>query len=713
MLILLLAVSLAPLIIVTASHYITTLQLMNRLASDTHEILTESAHGFLLNLVNDYGRILNRDKELLEVMLNMQAREITRSLSQSPPPSPKVIYSDEYDKGLIPAGGMIQSSKHYYLDPFGKRTPIPVTYNEQAYLLVKGTNRDTVTHDMARLSTMPDFFQMIFRIKPKLILWQYVGLESGMLITYPGAGGFPPNFDPRKRDWYTMAQDAGQLVWGPPVVDAQTRITVLTLSKPVFYPDASFAGVTAIDVRLPGIFQELKLPARWASLAKITLVTPEFKAEQSGYKLAVAAQMEYLNLRQDWQTPVALEYLESDKPEQTAALIKEALNGSFGVQKMGFMGKESLWAFGPKGPGNTFPVVILPYEAITSQAAETEALVLEVTRKELIFTGLIFGFVLFMVACLAFIVSGRITGPIIQLSDAATKLTHGDYRSKVNISTGDELQDLGEIFNRMGNELKLHQHQLLQADKMASLGVLVAGMAHEINNPNSLILLNICQLQRAWTDISPILEEHFLLHGDFQMGGLNYSEIGDEMPEILEDTRDRAERIKRIVHDLKNFSQHDQRPRTQSIDLNEVAEVAVRLVNSSIKRSTTHFSIFLADSLPRFNGTARRIEQIVINLLLNACQALEDDGQQITLTTGFLEKTGEVILDVENEGQGIPPDQLPKLTDPFYTTRREQGGTGLGLFISAGIAAEHGGCIEFTSNPGRGTRARLRLPKEA
>ena len=173
---------------------------------------------------------------------------------------------------------------------------------------------------------------------------------------------------------------------------------------------------------------------------------------------------------------------------------------------------------------------------------------------------------------------------------------------------------------------------------MASLGVLVAGMAHEINNPNSLILLNICQLQRAWTDISPILEEHFLLHGDFQMGGLNYSEIGDEMPEILEDTRDRAERIKRIVHDLKNFSQHDQRPRTQSIDLNEVAEVAVRLVNSSIKRSTTHFSIFLADSLPRFNGTARRIEQIVINLLLNACQALEDDGQQITLTTGFLEK---------------------------------------------------------------------------
>ena len=176
--------------------------------------------------------------------------------------------------------------------------------------------------------------------------------------------------------------------------------------------------------------------------------------------MAVAAQMEYLNLRQDWQTPVALEYLESDKPEQTAALIKEALNGSFGVQKMGFMGKESLWAFGPKGPGNTFPVVILPYEAITSQAAETEALVLEVTRKELIFTGLIFGFVLFMVACLAFIVSGRITGPIIQLSDAATKLTHGDYRSKVNISTGDELQDLGDIFNRMGNELKLHQQSI-------------------------------------------------------------------------------------------------------------------------------------------------------------------------------------------------------------------------------------------------------------
>ena len=712
MLILLLTVSLVPLILIFASHYITTLKLGKRIASDTHDVLTGTARGFLLNLVDDYGRTLNRDRELLEVMLDMQAREINRLLAQSPPASPTLIYASQLDRGFIPPGGLVQSQKHYRLDSFGKKTPTPVTYNQQSYFLVRGTEPDQVFPEMARLSGLSEFFRTVYRIKPEMILWQYVGLESGIHLIFPGVGVYPEDYDPRNRDWYRMAKKADALVWGPPVVDALTQITVLTLSKPVYYPDGSFAGVTAIDLLLPEIFQDLEMPERWAFESKVTLVEPHCQADTGSSRLAVAAQMDYLNLSQDWQTPVDLEFLESGDPGQQAFLLREALNGRSGVLEMAFNGKPSLWAFGAAGPGKTFPVVIVPYQAITAQAEETRAYVLGKTRDELIVTAVILIPVVLAVVVLAFFISRRVTGPITQLSEAATKLACGEYRTKVNIRTRDEIQDLGETFNRMGRELEIRQGQLIQADKMASLGVLVAGMAHEINNPNSLILLNIRQLQRAWEDIGPILDRHFKTNGDFQVGGLAYSEMGKDIPEMLAETRDRAERIKRIVHDLKDFSRQDHLPRLDSVDLNEVARMAVRLVDNSIKKATNRFSIHLAEDLPRFQGVPGRIEQIIVNLLLNACQVLEDKDQKISLHTGIMEADGKLVLEVVDQGSGIAPEHLSKLTDPFFTTRREKGGTGLGLFVSAGIAAEHGGRISFESTPGTGTRARLILPAE-
>lgn len=710
MLILLLAISLIPLVITAASYYVSTLQLGNRLAASTHDIMTETAHGFLQNLVDDYGQILNRDRELLEVMLTVQARELTRRLAAPPPPSPVIIRNREYEQGIRLPEGMTLSCKHTRPDASGKQVPTPVSYNQQVYFLVRGTDPKAVADDMARLAPMPGFYRTIYHLRPELILWQYVGLESGLQVNYPGAGGFPSDFDQRKRDWYKMAKKAGKLVWGPPVVDALTQITVLTLSMPVYYPDGGFAGVTAIDVLVPGVFQELKLPDQWEALAKIALVAPVSRNKRQ--KLSITAQMSYLNLDQDWQTPVELEFLESDDPRQLAILIKEAMDGRSGVLKMGYNGRESMWAFGPPGPGNTFPVVIVPYDAITAQAAETRELVLEITRQELWFTGIILLGAVAAAGFLAVLVSRRVTGPVTQLSHAARCLSQGDYQTRVCIRTRDELQDLGDVFNSMAGELKLRQQQLVQADKMASLGVLVAGVAHEINNPNSLILLNLRQLRRAWTDMAPVLEAHYTENGSFTVGGLDYTEFRDDMPEMLEDTEDRARRIKRIVNDLKDFSQRDRLREAFPVDLNKSAKTAVRLMDNTIKRSTRHFSMDLAPDLPRFKGSGHHIEQIVVNFLLNACQSLESEDQEIVLRTGYLARTREVFLDVLDQGPGIASRHLSQVTDPFFTTRREAGGTGLGLSVSAGIAEEHGGRIEFDSELGQGTRARLVLPAE-
>lgn len=261
------------------------------------------------------------------------------------------------------------------------------------------------------------------------------------------------------------------------------------------------------------------------------------------------------------------------------------------------------------------------------------------------------------------------------------------------------------------HELEVQQQQLIQADKLSSLGVLVSGVAHEINNPNGLILLNLPLLKKAWDDTHPLLEERYRSQGDFKLGWLNFSRMRSEIPQMLDEMQQGAGRIRRIVEDLKDFARRDSAELNDSVDLNEVVAAALRLVDNSLKKSTERFQADLTPDLPRFTGNAQRIEQVVVNLLLNACQALTDKDQAIGLKTSCL-PAGELLLEVSDQGHGVHPENLKKLTDPFFTTRRESGGTGLGLSVSAGIIQEHGGQLEFKSEPGRGTRVRLILPRE-
>ncbi|WP_240936026.1 transporter substrate-binding domain-containing protein [Billgrantia bachuensis] len=259
-------------------------------------------------------------------------------------------------------------------------------------------------------------------------------------------------------------------------------------------------------------------------------------------------------------------------------------------------------------------------------------------------------------------------------------------------------------------ELRQHQQQLIQADKMASLGVLVSGVAHEINNPSSLLLLNLPVLRDAYADAEPILEAHYRAHGDFPFGGLPYSRMREEIPGMIDDMHEGARRIKRIVGDLKDFARQGGDEQAESFDLNAVVATAVRLVDNSIRQATSRFETQYASDLPALSGNAQRIEQVVINLVLNACQALEQPAQGIRLTTRHDRAQGRVELEVCDQGRGIAPDAMHRLTDPFFTTRRECGGTGLGLSVSAGIVSEHQGSLTFDSHPGQGTRVTLSLP---
>ena len=296
----------------------------------------------------------------------------------------------------------------------------------------------------------------------------------------------------------------------------------------------------------------------------------------------------------------------------------------------------------------------------------------------------------------------------------ATGVWSRTLHRRVEVRTEELAQEVAER-NRALEELRLHQDKLIQADKMATLGILVAGVAHEVNNPNGLILLNLPILKDVYGDALETLEARYREQGDFPLAGLPYSRMRHEVPHMLEDMSEGAARIKRIVEDLKDYARQDPAVRREPFDLNAVAQAALRLVETSIRKATALCVAQYCDELPLVSGNAQRIEQVIVNLLINACQALPSAECGIYLTTSLDREAGLVRLTIRDEGVGIPPESLNRLTDPFFTTKRESGGTGLGLSISAGIIQEHGGSLSFDSPPGCGTTATLTLsiPKEA
>lgn len=296
------------------------------------------------------------------------------------------------------------------------------------------------------------------------------------------------------------------------------------------------------------------------------------------------------------------------------------------------------------------------------------------------------------------------------------------YRQRLEQLVEERTAELAAANRRLREDIKARKQaereaeerrrQLIEADKMASLGILVAGVAHEINNPNNFIAMNTPMLQRVWHDILPILEERLRKRGDFPAGGMAFSRMRAYIPELLAGIASGSERITRIVTNLNDYARQHPADMSQPVDLNQVVRAALTLLASPLKKATHHLELALSPELPTLRGNFQRMEQVVVNLLQNSCQALTSAEQSITVSTSNDPTAGVVMLEVRDQGRGIAARDLKRIQDPFFTTKRDSGGTGLGLAISTGIMEEHGGRLEFNSQPGKGTTARAVFPRK-
>jgi PAS domain S-box-containing protein len=259
---------------------------------------------------------------------------------------------------------------------------------------------------------------------------------------------------------------------------------------------------------------------------------------------------------------------------------------------------------------------------------------------------------------------------------------------------------------------KVQRRKLIQAEKLASLGELVAGVAHEINNPNHTIAINADILAEAWASVSPIVERSMEGREGDLLGGMEWHEAREELPRLLSGIAAASRDIDAIVLGLKDYARGEARPETEEVALNLAVKAALTLLSNYIKKATRHLVLDLEEGLPPVRAHFQRLEQVSVNLIQNACQALTDPEQQVRVSTRFDPEAGTVRLVVADEGRGMSVEHLERIKDPFFTTKQDIGGVGLGVSISESIVAEYGGQLEYSSEPGVGTVATVSLRAE-
>jgi two-component system NtrC family sensor kinase len=286
----------------------------------------------------------------------------------------------------------------------------------------------------------------------------------------------------------------------------------------------------------------------------------------------------------------------------------------------------------------------------------------------------------------AFYVGRLLVRPLFQMQQAMDKIAHGDFTPLPEPqSRSEEFFALFRAFNRMIHELEVHQEQLVQSRKIAAVGTLTSGIAHELNNPINNIVLT-----------AEALKEDFPSLGQEEALGL------------IQDILVQSERASEIVKGLLDFSRSEH-PEFDRLSIAEVVHDTLKLVRNQLALSGIQVEEEYPPGLPSIHGDRKSLQQVFLNLFINAIQAMLEGGN-LAIRAYPSEDGHWLRVEVRDTGVGIDPEHLPRIFDPFYTTKQVGRGTGLGLSVTYGIVEKHGGHIEVQSQKGQGSTFTVILP---
>jgi signal transduction histidine kinase len=277
-----------------------------------------------------------------------------------------------------------------------------------------------------------------------------------------------------------------------------------------------------------------------------------------------------------------------------------------------------------------------------------------------------------------------------QLTEAAVEVAGGKYGAQAELQSNDEVGLLASSFNEMSRKMavdieRLRQlnEQLIRTEKLAAAGTLAAGVAHEVNNPLASIS-SLIQILQARPDAD------------------------DDAKEMLRLISTQISRISRVLKDMMDFARVRPSSRT-SLDIGKVIDASIRLANFDKRFSSLKVERVIEDNIPLVDADPDQIQQVFLNLLLNARDAMAGCGD-LMVRALYDSRIDSVVIEFVDTGPGIAPEDIPHIFDPFFSTKPTGSGTGLGLAVCYGIITSHGGRIEVGAHNGRGTKVEVVLP---
>ncbi len=260
-------------------------------------------------------------------------------------------------------------------------------------------------------------------------------------------------------------------------------------------------------------------------------------------------------------------------------------------------------------------------------------------------------------------------------------------------------------------QAKQMQRHLFQSQKLASLGLLVSGIAHEINNPNNFIVFNLPILRDYLDMLMPIIDPYAQDHPELEFFGMSYAEFRKDIYKLLENMEHGSQRINATVSRLKSFTQTQDKRELRLIDLKYVIDQAMAICRGEIRKKVKSLDVDISENLPSiFADSEATMEQILINLLINAAHAADKEDSWIRLRVKAEDwRPDWCVIEVSDNGCGMDEKTREKIFDPFFTTKSSMMGTGLGLYICKNLLEGLGGRIEFESRPGEGSTFRVFL----
>jgi sigma-B regulation protein RsbU (phosphoserine phosphatase) len=419
-------------------------------AERNRALLEEDARNELLFLIRSNVHLLVQECRLMETSLLYLKRDVESRLAL-PPGEPRHGAPPAYFPGDFELLPELRRDLQP-LEMLGRDAePVLVNYREPVFFLPAGIQTYDVREDLDRLSGLGEAYRLLHERGKDLALWMYASLENGLHCSYPGKLNYPSGYDARAREWYLRAKREKTLAWNRLSVDAGTGRVVTGVSVPLYRPDGAFAGVAGIDLLLDHVLSPRDLAMRFGEQVQSYIVVYEGDPEKG---FSVAARQIPTGTGLKWNEPLERQSLGSSDTAMFQKMLNAMRLRESGVVRMPHEGRDSLWAYGNITGYDFHLLYILPYKVAIKDADHAYAESWSLTRRQVLFALAFVTFVLAGIGAAALYVSAGLAEPITELTRETRRLAGGDFEARVEVRTGDELEELADTFNRMVPALK-------------------------------------------------------------------------------------------------------------------------------------------------------------------------------------------------------------------------------------------------------------------